>query len=265
MDANVRQLIHRGRAAFERNDYEAALADFQEVLEHSPHFADIRHLVGLCYSLTGRPEQALEEFDRAIALNAHYIEAHLNRAITLNELGRFEEAGEAFDYAGRLEIGGRSRFPAAVSARLANAHMEVGDLYLAAASPAEAAEQYRIALALRPRFHDIRNKLAHALIQLGDLAAAEDELRTALMGNPRFTVARINLGLVYYRRGALDEATAEWREVAKSKPEDPQVRAFLSMIEQQAVMQGTSGEASKRDAAGGETDEEFTSEEDAGT
>ena len=152
MDVNVTQLILQGRAAFDRRDYEAALADFDEVLRAYPHFADIRNLAGLCHGFMGRPEQALEEFDRAVALNARYVEAHLNRAITLNDLGRYEEASEAFNYAGQIEVDSRGRFPAAVSARLANAHADVGDLYMAAAAPADAAEQFRIALSLRPRF-----------------------------------------------------------------------------------------------------------------
>ena len=88
-----------------------------------------------------------------------------------------------------------------MSARLANAHMGLGDLYLEAGAPTQAAEQYRTALTMRPRFHDIRNKLAQALLQLGELDAAGHELEPVLQGNPRFLAARLNLGLVHFRRG----------------------------------------------------------------
>ena len=89
---DVRQQIQRGKQAFERHEYAAALEDFQEVLSRSPHFADVRHLTGLCLSFLGHAEAALAEFDHAIALNPRYIEAHINLANTLNELGRFDEA-----------------------------------------------------------------------------------------------------------------------------------------------------------------------------
>lgn len=239
MDVRIEQFILRGRAAFERRDYESALADFRVVLEHHPHFADIRNLAGLCYGFMGQPERALVEFEHAVARNPQYVEAHLNRAITLNELGRFAEAKEAFALAGRSEVEGTGRFPGAVSARLANAHAELGDLYIAAAAPAEAAKQYRAALELRPQFHDIRNKLAQALIQIGELDAAEKELRTVLEGNDSFTAARLNLGLVLFQRGAVEEAIAEWVAVSEREPAHAQARAYLAMARQRTVPHGS--------------------------
>ncbi|MBI4408302.1 MAG: tetratricopeptide repeat protein [Gemmatimonadetes bacterium] len=234
MDIPTQQLIQRGKEAFARRDYVAALADFREILEKNPKFADIRHLMGLCLSFLGQPEAALEEFDRALELNEGYVEAHLNRAITLNELGRYDEAQESFERAGQHERTA-GRFPAAISARLANAHASLGDLYMEAHAPADAAAQYRTALEMRPRFLDIRNKLGQALLQLGDLDGAEKELKGALEGNPRFLVARLNLGLVYYRKGDLDRATREWEQCRDQAPENPQVRAYIAMLGSSAV------------------------------
>lgn len=238
MAGETEKLIHRGREAFENRDYVAALADFREVLDANPGFADIRHLAGLCLSFLGQPEAALSEFDEALKLNECYIEAHLNRAITLNELGRYDEAAESFDEAGRCEqqIGGR--FPAAVSARLANAHLAVGDLYLATSAPEEAAAEFRQALALRPNFLDIRNRLGEALMQLGQLDEAEEELSRALAGNDQFLQARLNLGLVFYRRGDLGRAREEWERCRKQRADNPQVDAFLMLLNRSAAAAG---------------------------
>lgn len=231
MDAPVKELIERGRRSYERGDYVAALADFREVLSRHPQYADIRHLAGLCLSFLGQPEAALEEFDRALTLNDQYVEAHLNRALVLNELGRFDEARSAFERAGYYEYAVAGRFPAAITARLANKHAEVGDLYQEAGAPTEAAAQYRRALDLRPRFHDIRNKLAQSLLQLGDLEGAIRELETALEGNPRFVPARLNLGLAHFRAGRRDIARREWQTCAEHEPNNPQVRAYLALVE----------------------------------
>ncbi|MBI4543843.1 MAG: tetratricopeptide repeat protein [Gemmatimonadetes bacterium] len=230
MDPEIRQLIERGRDSFERRDYVAALADFREVLRSHPNFADIHHLTALCLSFLGQPEAALDEFDRALELNEQYVEAHLNRAITLNELGRYEEAQESFERAGMYEADPFGRFPAGVAGRLANAHAGLGDLYLEAYALAEAAEEYRRALELRPRFLDIRNKLAQTLLQLGELEAAEAELTTVLEGNGRFLAARLNLGLVYYRRGEREHAAREWEHCREQSPSNPQVRAYLALL-----------------------------------
>lgn len=224
-------LIQRGKRAFEKRDYAAALTDLQEVSRRNPRFADVRHLTGLCLSFLGHADAALQEFNEAIALNGRYIEAHINRAITLNELGRFEEAQIAFSQAAELETETEGKFPAAVSARLANAHASLGDLYMDAGAAAAAAEQFRAALELRPQFHDIRNRLAQALIQLGELTAAAAELQSILSANPRFIQARLNLGLVYFRLNEIESAVREWGVTRDQQPDHPQVRAYLAMIQ----------------------------------
>lgn len=231
MDQELRQSIDRGREAFERRNYAEALAIFRDVLKDHPDFADIRHLAGLCLGFLGQSEAALTEFDHALSLNSQYVEAHLNRAIILNELGRFEEARTAFEAAGRLGADADGPFPPLISARLANAHAVLGDLYLEAGAPISAAEQYRTALVMRPLFHDIRNKLAQALMQLGDLEPAARELETALDGNQRFLAARLNLGLIYFRLGRTADARAQWEICREQQPGNPQARAYLAMVE----------------------------------
>jgi tetratricopeptide (TPR) repeat protein len=230
MQLSVDQLIQRGREAFERRDYVAALADFRRVLEQHAQFADIRHLAGLCLSFLGQPEAALGEFERAIAVNDRYAEAHLNRAITLSELGRYDEASEAFRRAKEVELTGPTDFPRAVSARLANAHATVADLYVEAGAPAAAASQYVAALRLRPEFADIRNRLGQVLLDLGDLDAAQQEFQTALEANERFMAARVNLGLAHYRKGDVERAREIWEQCRGQQPGNPQVRAFLAML-----------------------------------
>lgn len=243
MNPTTEQLIDRGRAAFQGRDYVAALADFRKVLESHPDFADIHNLTGLCLSFLGQPDNALEEFDRALALNEHYIEALLNRAITLNELGRYDEARGSFERASHFEGAAGGRFPAAVSARLANAHMNVGDLYLEAGAPEAAIEQYRTALSMRPEFHDVRNKLAEALMRLERWREADTELRAVLEGNPHFLSARLNLGLVHYSRGDAEKARLHWERAQQESPSSPQARAYLSLLEREAP--GRRGAASE--------------------
>jgi tetratricopeptide (TPR) repeat protein len=106
----------------------------------------------------------------------------------------------------------------------------VGDIYVRAGAVDLAEEQYRRALALRPRFQDIRNKLAQCLLQRGEYEAAVSELREALAWNERFLAARLNLGLALARLGRWDEAVGEWRRCEEQEPEHPQVRAYLATV-----------------------------------
>jgi tetratricopeptide (TPR) repeat protein len=235
MDAQLANKRQAARQAFENRDYATARDLFYELAHKNPNFADIRHYAGLCESFLGNSEGALEQFDYALAANPAYVEAHINRALTLNELGRYDEAREAFDRANHFEREVSGEFPAAVTARLANAHAVLGDMYQEAGAAAKAVEQYRRALELRSRFHDIRNKLAQALLTLGETEQAASELRSVLESNPRFILARINLGLAYYRLGHPDRAQREWEVCRGQEPDNAQVRAFLSMLGQSDV------------------------------
>ncbi len=201
----------------------------------------MRHLLGLALGLAGQPEAALEEFDRALALNPSYVEAHLNRAITLNDLSRYEEAREAFRLAWDSDHSAGRPFSRSVSARLANMHMELGDLYADLGSYNEAVEQYQVAANLRPDFLDIRTKLARALMERGDLKSATDELVAVLSENHEYVEARVTLGLVYYRAGHYDSAAAEWRACLRQAPDHPKARAFLNMPRTRAAGEEDTG------------------------
>jgi tetratricopeptide (TPR) repeat protein len=109
-------------------------------------------------------------------------------------------------------------------------HVELGDLYGDQGAYDEAVEQYRSAAELRPDFPDVRNRLARALMERGDLQASLDELEDLLDENPGYLEARVNLGLVYYRMEQFERAAAEWHSCLQRDPENPKARAFLQML-----------------------------------
>jgi tetratricopeptide (TPR) repeat protein len=225
------RLIARGRDAYAHADYATAVADLREVVRREPRFADIHHLLGVCLALVGRPSEALDSFDRALEINPRYVEALINRAITLHELGRYDDARASFESASEADLEeGVGRFPSVLATRLAHGHAQLAELYRQSGATAEAVEQLRRAVELRPRFADIRNKLARALIDSGEPAAAIAELEQILSLNPNFLAARINLGLAWYRSGDLEAASREWRRCLQQRPDDPHVSGYLRMI-----------------------------------
>lgn len=227
---SLKSTIQRAISAWEREDYESALATFREVLAENPGFADIRNKAGLCLAMLGDFEGSLVEFEAALGLNPGYAEAHLNRGIVLNELGKHEEAQEAFDQAGKLDARDGSTYPSDVGNQIAIAHAKLGDLYLVANRPIEAAQQYEAAVRVRPRFLDVRTKLAEALLEMGETVRARDELQHIIDANPRFSGARIRLGVVFHRLGDTERAVAEWRRAAVDDPDDMRPRAYLASV-----------------------------------
>src|SRR5690606_19698816 len=233
-DVDTQELLARARAAFGRDAYLAALADLQEVARREPFFADVHNLIGLCLALLGRPEEAVGAFDRAVGINPRYVEAHVNRAITLNELGRYAEARSSFERAAEADVEeGVRGFPSALAARLANKHLELGDLYAEGGALAEAAEQYRRGCEIRPRFVDIRGRLGRALIELGEVGAAVRELREVVGANPSFLAARMDLGLALHRAGDAAAAREQWERCLAQQPGNAQAQAYLAMLERE--------------------------------
>ncbi len=226
-------MIARGKECLAQNDYVGAITSLREAAEREPGYADVRHLLGVALGLAGQQEAALEEFDKALSLNPAYVEANLNKAITLTELGRYDEASEAFGRAWDSDHSAGRPFSRSVSARLANMHMELGDLYADLGAHGHAIDQYRSAVGLRPDFLDIRNKLAWALIERGAVDEAVRTLRNLLSENPDYVEARVNLGLAHYRKGDEERAAEEWRGCLQRAPGHSKARAFLEMLQTQ--------------------------------
>lgn len=232
-DAQYR--IAQGVNAWDRESYEEALGIFEAVLEDHPTFPDVHNRRGLCLALLGRLDDALAAFDRAVELAPTYAEAHLNRGIVLKDMGRADDAQEAFDRAQELDSRDGTAFPSHVGNQIAVTHAKLGDLYLMAEKPALAAEQYRAALHVRPRFQDIRTKLAESLMETGDLNAAREELQFVLEKDPEFTSARLRLGVVLHRMGDMESARGHWLTCIDEDPEDFRARAYLASLKAAAA------------------------------
>ena len=86
-----------------------ALAEFQAVLaqmpQHLPQHVEARINCGLAQAACGFSEQALTDFDAALALAPGHPGASYNRGVALIKLGRYEEAVSANDVALAVEPG----------------------------------------------------------------------------------------------------------------------------------------------------------------
>src|SRR3989449_4434553 len=127
MDVSPERLVEQANERFQLQDYYGAIHLLEEVIATGRAFADAHHLLGLSYSLAGQPDKALEQLDRALALNPHYVEALIHRALVLNELGREDEATAELRRAQRIDSNKQAGFPAHLAAKLANHHAALGD------------------------------------------------------------------------------------------------------------------------------------------
>jgi tetratricopeptide (TPR) repeat protein len=230
MDARPDRQVALARDRLDAGDPYAAIHLLREVIAGGRAFADAHHLLGLAYSLVGQREAALAEFDRALQLNPRYVDALLNRAVTLNELGRYDDATDAFGAAQGLGAVDHTGISAPAASRLANMHAELGEAYLEAGGGAQAIAQFEAAAALRPEFLDLRYRLARLRLSEGDVAGARLDLEAILAARPEYQAARASLGMACYLLGERDAAREAWEACHDAAPDDPKVAAYLSLL-----------------------------------
>jgi tetratricopeptide (TPR) repeat protein len=223
-------LLVVARERFAARDYRGAALLLATAIDGGQGYADAHHMLGLCYAMTELREEALRSFDEAIRLNPRYVEAHLNRSIVLSDLGRAVEAQAALSHAKEFGQTDASGFPSVIANRLANMHADLGRAYREAGALAEATNQYRTALALRPNFADLRLELARALLEAGEIDEATRELTDIMITRPQWLDAMLLRGLAAYLAGDLERAKAVWDGASERYPEEPRLETYRSML-----------------------------------
>lgn len=231
MEARPDHLVKLARERIAAGDAHAAVHLLSELVRHGDAFADAHNLLGLALAMVGRREDALAEFDRALALNPRYVDAHLNRAVTLNELGRTDEAAQEFQDAQQLGHVDETGFPAPMASRLANLHADLADAYIEAGGTKQAVQQLEAAVALRPEFADLRYRLARLYLDAGRLERARLELEGLVALRAGFTDAWVSLGMARYLLKDVAGARSAWEEGRRLDPANARVRACLALLE----------------------------------
>jgi tetratricopeptide (TPR) repeat protein len=125
----------RGRALWEKQDYDRAIGNFDEAIRLYPNFA--LAYADRCYVsalLAGRElRSALKDCDEALRLWANYSVAHTTRGFIYLKLSNFDSAVADFDTALQLQPDSASALYGRGLARLRKGEERDGDTDLAAA------------------------------------------------------------------------------------------------------------------------------------
>jgi tetratricopeptide (TPR) repeat protein len=83
---------NRGQALMEAKQWEEAAKDFERSAAISPQLAPIHHMLGEAYNNAGRYQDALAQYDAAIAIKADDTRYHWGKGLALKRLQRNDEA-----------------------------------------------------------------------------------------------------------------------------------------------------------------------------
>jgi len=86
------ELLKKGRAYAQRTKYREAMAYYNKALSIDPKNPEGWYLRASVLIDTGKPEEALADCDKALSLNQNYSDAYSKKALALFNLERFGDA-----------------------------------------------------------------------------------------------------------------------------------------------------------------------------
>jgi tetratricopeptide (TPR) repeat protein len=214
------------------------------IYRNNPDFADICNRLGQIYYQKSEYAKAREFFEKAVRLNPDYTEASLNLAVTLNEMRQYGRAREVIEQAQLRTTRKRTALEPFIAGKLANKHMEIGDIYRELGMFVESIDEYRKALNISPGFPDIQVKLAVTLREIGMTDEALDVLTRATEHRPDYLDARIQLGITYFSRGFLDRAKEQWELVLKTDSAHTKALMYMSSLKKSGSIASNSSDSS---------------------
>ena len=210
LDTLANQALSSGIDKYMAKDYEGAAGDFSRAFGLSPYsdYAfDATKYASMAYQALGKPEQAIDAYERAIQLNPTDDQLQLEMGNLLFGEERYGQAIEAYEEAVRIYDDSTNRY-------------SLGQAYLKA-----------------NRFNDAENQFSK-IIQMGGENArngyfgmgqaykaqekyddAIAQFERAVSKDSDFYAAYEQIGLTYADRGMLDEAEAMVADLAHKDPE----------------------------------------------
>jgi Flp pilus assembly protein TadD len=220
-------LVYGGLTVRRNRDYRTPETVWEDVVAKRPMNARAHNNLGLL--LSGRGDEAIAHFRRALELKPDFAEAHNNLGVALAGRGQMDEA--IAHYREALES----------KPDYADAHNNLGIALAGRGQLDEAIGHYREALKTKPDYAEAINNLGVALAGRGQVDEAITRFRRAVVLKPDYVGARINLGLALAGRGQAGEAIAQYEEALRIEPDNG---AALTCL---AWMRATCSDARLRD------------------
>ena len=190
---------------------------FEHVLARYPSARAARNNLGMEYYMTRQYDEAIREFDLALAIRTDP-RTQSNRAAALVGRGSLDEALTEF------------RKALSLNPDIPDALYGIGNIYQKQGDLRQAAEQYRRTLDADPTYTNALNNLGAVYIQLEDWDRAIETLTTAIARKPDFVESYYNLAGVFEQIEMKAEAEQMYRKALDLRPDDPDALARLATL-----------------------------------
>jgi tetratricopeptide (TPR) repeat protein len=205
--------------------FESGEALWSYTLTRYPNCWEAHNNLGIAVAQRGEVDEALDQFQKALALNPRYAEARYNLGLAFAQKGRIDDA--------------MAQYQKALDAdpNIAQAHNNLGNAFLQKGNLDQAIAQYQSALAIDPNIAQARNNLGDALLRKGEMDEAVAQYQKALAIDSGIVQAHRSLGIILLRKGRWDEAIAQFQEVLRLNPGSMTAQEDLAQAESLAQKQ----------------------------
>jgi len=155
---------------------------------------------------TGKYPEAVAAFGEAVRSKPSWAEAHYALALSLNEIGKLEDANREFAEVVKLK---------GAYQMVVLSYYNIGNNYADLKKYLEAIEAYKLSIDLNPDISESHNNLGLAYSALGRVAEAIPEFERAIKLDPDYATARYNLGVAYLQTGRKQDAAGQQKALIK--------------------------------------------------
>ena len=191
---------------FKQGRFDEAIAQYQNALAIKPDFADAHYNLGMVLDKKGQTDEAVSQYQEAIRIKPDDADAHNNLGNALGEKGRIDEAIQEYQEAIRIKPDD------------ADAHNNLGVALVGKGQTDRAINQFQEAIRIKPDHADAHNNLGNALAQQGRLNEAQAERKIASRLRPDRAEVCFNLAVALAIQGRLAESVPEFQAALRIRP-----------------------------------------------
>jgi tetratricopeptide (TPR) repeat protein len=206
-----------GNVFFRSGRMDEAIEQYQKALAIQPRYALALNNLGNVFFRNGCADEAIEQYQKALAIQPGDPATYDNLGKALLKKGRVDEALACFQKA------------LASQPDDAATHDYLGNALLKQGQVDEAMAHFQRALAIQPDNAEFHNNFGNALLGKGKLNGAIEQYQKALALRPVTAEFHNNLGIVLLRNGRVDEAIVHFQKVAEIQPDDIKAHEGLGM------------------------------------
>jgi tetratricopeptide (TPR) repeat protein len=214
-------LMRQGSVLLQQEQYDEALAKFNQAERIAPGNATVHNMIGICYLRMRSLDRALEAFNTSLELAPSYSDARNNRGTTYLALGQLRLAEVDF-----LAVLGDSTYP-----HRYQVYFNLGMTYYRQDQLGAAEENFRKAATAPFPVFEAFVALSDVLQDQGRVDEALELLEDAKLQFPDEIEATYQLGKLLMEMGRSDEARPYLEEVISKEPGSDRARLAAGMLD----------------------------------